>query len=233
MTALHGFLGLPSDWDQVACASGAHKPDWTSILAEIPVTPGEADLFSLAGELNRATTGDVLLGYSMGGRIALHMLLAEGGERWRKAIIVSAAPGLANPAERMARLDADGRWARRFRIDPWDEVVADWNGQAVFATDAVNPLARGERQFDRLQLSRALLRGSVSRQEDLRPRLAELDVAILWVAGERDSKYAELARECAALNPRFRCAIVPGAGHRVPWTGTEKFCAEVQGFLAE
>lgn len=227
MTCLHGFLGLPSDWDVLPCTADAHKVDWMPVLAGLPGKPLGPRLPDLAKALNAQVPGGVLMGYSMGGRIALHMLLAEGGEMWRSAIIVSASPGLGSSAERLARFNADGLWARRFRSEPWDSIVSAWNEQAVFATDNATPRARHEFEFDRKRLALTLLRGSVGRQADLREDLAALHIPILWLAGERDAKYAALARECATLSPRFRCEILPGAGHRAPWTSSSAFCEAI------
>ena len=234
MTALHGFLGLPADWDSIPCTARAEKPDWMPMLAALPGGPGDSALPDLARMMNRSDLcpprAELLLGYSMGGRIALHMLLAPGAERWGRAIIVSASPGLSNPSERMPRLESDGEWARRFRHDPWEDVVSAWNSQPVFATDGANPLPRREAEFDRDDLWLALLRGSIARQEDLRPQLKVLQTPVLWLAGERDAKYAALALECAALNPNFRCTLIPAAGHRLPWTAPDAFERAIADF---
>ena len=232
MTALHGFLGLPSDWDGLPCTAGAHKVDWMPVLAGLPGLR-EPALAALAEALNSMVPGDVLLGYAMGGRIALHMLLSEGGEKWRKAVVVSASPGLATGVERAARFNADQRWARRFFSESWETVASAWDEQTVFTTDGPNPLMRQEAEFDRKHLALALMRGSVGRQSDLRGKLGVLNIPVLWIAGERDAKYAALARECASLNRRFRCEILPDAGHRAPWTAPKAFCASVGAFLAE
>src|SRR5205085_504342 len=66
---------------------------------------------------------DVLLGYSMGGRFALEMLIA--GAEFDRAVIVSA--GLNLEEGREERRARDEAWARRFESDPWDDVMRDWN----------------------------------------------------------------------------------------------------------
>ena len=94
-------------------------------------------------------------------------------------------------------------------------------------------MRRDEDEFDREELACALERGSVGLQEDLRPALRRLDVPVLWIAGEQDEKYAELAKECAALNPRFEARILEGVGHRAPWTGTQEFQNAVKEWIEE
>lgn len=214
MTALHGFLGLPSDWNAVFPEGVIQAPAWLPMLHRV------CGLKALASSLSENAGGDVLVGYSMGGRVALHMLVDDGA-RWRRAVIVSASPGLLTEAEREARAAHDRRWAERFRHDAWERVLEDWEAQAVFAGEPRLP--RNERDFDRAQLAAALEKGSVGIQEDLRSALRELQIPVLWVAGERDEKYAAIARECAALNPNFEVRILAGAGHRAPWSATDQF----------
>ena len=215
MTALHGFLGRGADWDDVLPGSWS-RPDW------LPLFDSAASLEDVASNLNQTAEGDVLLGYSMGGRIALHMLIADP-QRWRRAVIVSASPGITE-SERPSRLANDQRWAQRFRTDDWDAVIADWNAQPVFSQDPPDRLPRRELDFDRELLARALVVGSVANQRDLREDLARLQVPILWIAGAKDAKYASLAQECAALNPIFSNRTLD-AGHRVPWGNVAEFQA--------
>ncbi len=256
MTTLHGFLGRPEDWDGVlgdewikpgwlarfeeegATGAGGGSPPLTRASIDSRVTaaraiglhPWHPTLDTIAAALNRETTGDVLLGYSMGGRIALHMLLQEPG-RWRRAVIVSASPGHLSDAAREARIENDRIWAERFLRDDWDAVVADWNAQGVFAHDPPDRLPRKEGDFDRIALAAALVLGSVARQRDLRPELETLNVPILWLAGAQDAKYAALAEECAALNPRFTATVLPHVGHRAPWGDPAAFRAAVDDFI--
>ena len=73
------------------------------------------------------TPFDVLVGYSMGGRLALQALI--DGAPFDRAVIISAGLNLEeNRDERRAR---DEAWARRFESDPWDEVIRDWNAQSA------------------------------------------------------------------------------------------------------
>lgn len=225
--ALGGFLGRPDDWD-VVLDTNWQRLDWMQYL---PASDANEWLLALANNLENVGQGEVLLGYSMGGRIALHLLIQKP-ERWRAAVIVSASPG-PKAGEDPARADRDAAWAARFRSEPWDSVLADWNAQSVFAHDPPDRLERSEALYDRARLAEVLANGSVARQADLRPRLDSLGVPILWVAGERDAKYASLATECAALNPRFSLAIIPEAGHRAPWGNPVDFRTALDTFLKQ
>jgi hypothetical protein len=98
ITCIAGFLGTPRDYD---------------FLRE--------EGFDIAVASRPPMEGDVVLGYSRGGRLALEAL--AGGARYRKAVIVSS--GLNLETGREERRARDEAWARRFERDPWDEVLRD------------------------------------------------------------------------------------------------------------
>lgn len=166
-----------------------------------------------------ATEGDVLLGYSMGGRLALRMLERD---RFTKAVIVSA--GLNAPdVDRHAR---DEEWARRFESEDWTSLTTAWNAQPVFGGHSLD---RREEDYDRAELARQLREWSPAVLPP--PRLEAIETPILWVAGERDAKYVDVARRAVARLPHAELWICPDAGHRVPWEQTDAFVDRLRGFL--
>lgn len=160
---------------------------------------------------------DIIIGYSMGGRRALAQ-----AHRFRQAVVVSA--GLNAPDE--ARRAHDEEWARRFESDDWSSVMRDWNAQPVFGGHTIE---RREEDYDRGELARALREWSPAILPP--PRLEEIATPILWVAGERDAKYVEVARHATARLANAELWICPGAGHRVPWEQPERFVARLRDFL--
>jgi 2-succinyl-6-hydroxy-2,4-cyclohexadiene-1-carboxylate synthase len=188
IVALHGFLGLPSDWDFLRDEFEVEAID--VFREDIP------------------HEGDVLLGYSLGGRLALQALLA--GARYERAVLVSTRVSDAEPDRR----DRDEAWARRFESDDWEPLLRDWNAQPLFGGHA---LPRGERDFDRAVLAQTLRERSPAVLPPVAERLGELDLPILCIAGERDPKYVAEACRAVALLPHAELAIVEDAAHRVPW----------------
>ena len=201
---LSGFLGLPSDWDFLP---------WP----------------------HSATEGDVLLGYSMGGRLALELLESQwrtgtpacpprrrDRDTFTKAIIVSA--GLNAPDdERRAR---DEEWARRFESEEWTSLMRAWNAQPVFGG---HELPRREEDYSRAELARQLRELSPAVLPP--PRLESIDTPVLWIAGERDTKYVDIARTAVARLPTAELWICPNAGHRVPWEQRDAFIERLRAFL--
>jgi len=193
ITCLHGFLGSPRDWDFLRDAGFDIE---TPPLDAIP------------------EQGDILLGYSLGGRLALHALLA--GANYNRAILVSTGLGIEDEAARAARRASDEAWARRFESEDFDSVMADWNAQPVLAGPALD---RTRDDCD----PRALREWSSGALPPVASRLHELTIPTLWIAGARDAKYLAEAHRAASLAPNARVVIVEKAGHRVPWEQPAEF----------
>lgn len=195
--ALHGFLGLPTDWDFLKPAGFDVV---TPLLDDIP------------------KRGDTLLGYSMGGRLALHALL--DGARYERAVIVSTGLGIEGEEARARRRRADEKWARHFETQEWHRVMRDWNAQSVFGG---HEATRREEDFDRHELARMLRQWSPAVLPPLAPRLHEIDIPVLWIVGERDEKYVAERERAVSLLKNAELWVCPGAGHRVPWEQPVRF----------
>jgi 2-succinyl-6-hydroxy-2,4-cyclohexadiene-1-carboxylate synthase len=166
-----------------------------------------------------ATDGDVLMGYSMGGRLALQLLERQ---TFNAAVIISA--GLNAPEE--ARKQRDEEWARRFESEEWSSLMRAWNAQEVFGGHVVD---RREEDFDRAELARQLREYSPAVLPP--PNLESIETPILWIAGERDARYVEIARRAVARLPHAELWICPDAGHRVPWEQPDALVSRLRAFL--
>jgi 2-succinyl-6-hydroxy-2,4-cyclohexadiene-1-carboxylate synthase len=203
---LHGFLGRGADWDFLRHAG---------FDIRAPSLFGGDSLDDL-----HPAADDILLGYSMGARLALHLLQTHPVAG---AVLVST--GVDIPA--VGRRELDQTWALRFESEPWQSVVEAWNAQPVFGGRA-NPLVRNESDYDRHALAAALRQWSPA---VLRMSLHGVAVPTLWIAGEEDAKYAAAARRAAEQLPGAQLWICPGAGHRVPWEQPERFIERLRAFL--
>jgi 2-succinyl-6-hydroxy-2,4-cyclohexadiene-1-carboxylate synthase len=170
-------------------------------------------------------SADVLMGYSLGGRLALHALLQEP-QRWRGAIIVSAHPGLVDAEERQKRYKQDCLWAQRFRQESWQELMTAWNQQPVLQTSCYHFL-RHEKDYQRETLAYVLEHASLGLQNDLRPLLSKIEVPILWITGADDILHHVIDFK----HPLSSCTQIIHAGHRVPWDQPHLFEICVQEFL--
>ena len=212
IVALHGFLGLPRDWDFLREAG-----------FDVYVIPSRED-----GEGSPAgggflaalgmTHGDVLLGYSMGGRLALQALL--NGAKYDRAVFISTRV--------TATTETREEWAQRFERDDWSTLMRDWNAQPLFGGHS---LPRREEDFDRRELARQLREWSPAVLPAPLPRLHEIEIPTLWIAGARDAKYVAEAELAASRAPNATLEIVDGAAHRVPWEKPHAVVAALRRFL--
>lgn len=234
---LHGAFGMASDWRGLAgsiAKSGISSRAvdlWRFLENGLPLTEfGKALNGDAGGDVFRGT-GRSLLGYSMGGRLALHALL-EKDHPWQAAVIISAHPGLENENDRVARITSDATWATRALTESWPALLAAWNAQPVFSgTPPPDPQAANRLAQHRREIARSFVDWSVGAQALLWERLPEISVPVLWIAGENDMKFRALAERAAALMPTASLAIAPGAGHRVPWEAPVWFADQVAQFL--
>jgi 2-succinyl-6-hydroxy-2,4-cyclohexadiene-1-carboxylate synthase len=157
----------------------------------------------------------VLVGYSMGGRIALHAALREP-DRIAALALVGVSAGIEDLAEREARRLADESLANWMEQHTIEEVVERWEGQPVFATQSEELRARqrpGRLSHDPSRLADLLRSAGQGAIPPVWDRLHELHCPVLLVAGELDRRYAEAAHRMAERIPDARVRIVPGAGH--------------------
>lgn len=222
LVLLHGFAGTGHAWDAVVAALDAERyraiaPDLRGHGSSAQARPVDfeavaADVLALAPE--RFT----LAGYSMGGRIALHVALAAP-ERVQRLVLVSATAGIEDEPARAQRRDADERLAGEIERDGLDAFADRWLAGPLFADDPpeARRLARTDiARNDQAGLAAALRGIGTGAMEPLWDRLGELTMPVLVVAGEHDAKFVTLAERLAAALPRARLAVVPGAGHALP-----------------
>ncbi len=235
---LHGAVGLAGDWrglaKQLAVSGiGTRAVDLWRFLdcCPMPLTDFSKALNADASGGVFRGSGRALLGYSMGGRMALHALL-ENDHPWQAAVIVSAHPGLENENGRAARRAHDAGWATRALTGNWQQFLDAWNAQPVLANTTIrDPQASGRLMQRRREIARSFVDWSLGAQEPLWDRLGEISIPVLWIAGENDLKFRALAEKACALIPKATLAIAPAAGHRVPWEVETWFAEKASGFL--
>ena len=164
----------------------------------------------------------VLLGYSLGGRLALHACIHRP-DLWQGVVVVGADPGLGSSEEKNQQFTRDRNWADRLKKEPLEELVREWDEQPVFC-GIENSAPRNLEELDPIQLSQQFEVFSKGLQQNLVPALSELkNPPVLFLAGEKDKKYQQIGDELAELCPVVESRWVEDSGHRVPWENPESF----------
>jgi len=208
--ALHGNVGSTKDFDLLFGEESILPVNLWS-MAHLSLPEVAKELKKLVADNSENERG--LLGYSMGGRIALQALGADP-DFWDFAIIISAHPGLPNLNEREERKRRDQQWADLIRSDGWEAFLEQWNAQDVLA-DGMASLYQADLEVEKQNIATGFENWSTGCQEDLRPQLANYNGRVVWMVGERDEKFRRIGEEMAELMPNCRLVIVPDCGHRV------------------
>lgn len=177
----------------------------------------------------------VLVGYSMGGRLALYLALRHP-QRCAGLLLESASPGLGETAEREMRRRSDEEKAVRLESGDLAGFLYDWYRQPLFASlsrheGLVEAVIEARSHNDPAELARSLRGMGAGTQPSLWEKLAELRIPALVVAGDLDGRYAGIAARMASHNPRIRSAIVTGVEHNVRLEAPGAYLALLENFL--
>ncbi|HSZ70553.1 MAG TPA: alpha/beta fold hydrolase [Solirubrobacteraceae bacterium] len=216
---LHGFAGTRRAWDGMIAALDHER--YRPLALDLP---GHGDAahaerpITFAGCVERVLARGperfVLCGYSMGGRVALHVALAAP-ERVTRLVLVSTSAGIADTAARERRQQADRALADELERMPFEDFIERWRTQPLFADEpaAVGAHARADHRRNRPAALAAALRGiGTGAMQSLWSRLGELEMPVTVVVGERDHRYRELGARMVELIPHAELVILAG-GH--------------------
>lgn len=231
---LHGFTHTGRSWDAVVAALG---PRWHVVAPDIRGHGRSSDaepvtLTAVVEDISAlAPQTFTLAGYSMGGRIALHVALALGAGV-RRMVLIGASPGIADPTEREERREADERLAADIDRSTAEGFARRWAATPVLAGQPPRVASAAHR--DRLRntprgLARALRGLGTGALPPVWDRLGELQMPVTLVVGERDRKFQTVAERMAAAIPDARVKIVTGAGHAAHLEAPDVMAAQIAG----
>jgi 2-succinyl-6-hydroxy-2,4-cyclohexadiene-1-carboxylate synthase len=182
-----------------------------------------------------AADAPVLVGYSLGGRLALRAALRSPGS-FAGVVLVGSTAGIDEGPLRAARVEADEKLASWMEAMPIEDIVSLWERQPLFA-DQSESLVEAQRPGRLSQDPRSLaLLLRTTGQGTLEPvwhELPALQVPLLAIAGARDDGYSAAAKRIAQAAPRARAAIVEDAGHAAHLQRPEEVARLITEFVEQ
>lgn len=259
LVVIHGFLGSGASMVPLVEALDAHGVLAGRRVVSVDVVghgrsdaPSTAEPYTMERVVEQlravldATTGpdaavaapvDVV-GYSMGGRIALALALAHP-QRLRRLVLVGATAGIEDPAERSARRDGDAELAAFVELQGIDAFVDRWEQLPIFATQLGLPhetrarVRAGRAAQHPTGVANSLRGTGTGSMEPMWERLATLAVPTLVIAGALDTKYVEIGARLAHELPAARFLAIADAGHAAHLERPEATAAAVGEFLGD
>ncbi len=243
LVALHGFMGQGDDWEFLV-----HHMRFplNFLLIDLPghgasriganesLSPDHF-LHQMNILIDHLGLSEIhLLGYSLGGRLALQWALRYP-ERLQSLILESTNPGIADTEARRKRLKADEKLSAKLLSQDFERFLTDWYRQPIFGNLQNHPnfktLLQRRLQNDVRQLSRALKAFSVGRQPSLWTQVGHFSHPVLVICGALDEKYRRITHTLQEQNPHLQIRVAVNSGHTVHFENPEWFAQTVQFFL--
>jgi 2-succinyl-6-hydroxy-2,4-cyclohexadiene-1-carboxylate synthase len=241
---LHGFMGDGKDWADIIRRLKGH---YYCITIDLP-GHGKTKIGSGKKPYTMCETAKkviylldeisikqcVIVGYSMGGRLALYLVLRYP-ERFRQGVLESASPGLQEKAERLSRIGHDHRIASALETTPLDLFLDQWYAQPIFESlkqhpDFYNLLEKRKKNAPD-GLARSLRDMGAGIQPSLWMRLKRNRIPLLLLTGEKDPKFGSIAHRMERMCPYAKVHTMSGCGHNIHFEKPSAFCASLRAFI--
>ncbi len=241
---LHGFLGNGKDFNTVISLL-SEKFDCLAVDL-----PGHGNTQVKGGDefytLSNTAKGLIqwledlqiqqcfLVGYSMGGRLALYLALYYP-QYFQKVILESASPGLKTAKERSQRYLSDLRLAEELEQQNLEDFLIRWYEKPLFKTfkshsNSESILAR-RLQNNPTELAKSLRWMGIGNQPSLWEKLSQTQIPLLLLVGGLDEKFITINQEMANLCSTAQLEIIPDCGHNIHIENPQQWVKVVQGFL--
>ncbi|MGV0026572.1 2-succinyl-6-hydroxy-2,4-cyclohexadiene-1-carboxylate synthase [Phormidesmis priestleyi] len=236
---LHGFLGSGEDFagivpqfDRFCCLCidlpGHGK---TQVVGDYSLASTAHAIVALLDRLNIPKT--VLVGYSLGGRLAL-LLALQFPDRFPQTILESASPGLKTEAERAIRREQDDKLSDRLTSD-FPKFLSEWYDQPLFRSLKQHPnfaaMYQHRLENNPVELAKSLRNLSTGRQSSLWSTLERYEQPLLLMVGERDRKFVSINQEMAARCQTAQLKILVNTGHNLHLEDPQAFTMHINQFL--
>ena len=228
---VHGFTQTGKSWTTAAQAIG----DSTNTFVDAP-DHGESQGVSLSlqetgDELADIAFGKVLVGYSMGARMALHAAI-QHPYAMTGLVLVSGTPGIEDDSERAARVKADEELASRIESIGTSAFIQEWIRQPLFAKSKFSEEEIQDRSRNTpTSLATSLRKCGTGQQDSLWSQLQEINIPVLLICGARDEKFTEIAQRMNQAIPRSTLRVLDKAGHNAHLDQPEAFAQAVNWWL--
>ncbi|MEH2237496.1 2-succinyl-6-hydroxy-2,4-cyclohexadiene-1-carboxylate synthase [Nostoc sp.] len=246
---LHGFMGNINEFDE---AIKLLSDDFDYLTIDLPghgktQVLGEDEYYTMANTAHALIKlldelkipKCFLVGYSMGGRLALYLTL-HFPERFHKVVLESASPGLPTEAERLERIKLDTqigkKLIRSFEKSDFADFLSNWYNQTIFGYIKNHPeydrMLESRLQNNPKELDKSLRFMGTGCQPSLWQKLQVNKIYMLLLTGEYDEKFIDINTEMAKKCEFAQLRIISNVGHNIHFENTLVFVENIKDFLS-
>lgn len=241
---LHGFTGSGSDYSIVADHLKQRRPliapnfpDYRSKPSADEIT-WDSTLSILDSLIEETVEGRpcVLVGYSMGGRIALQYAM-HNHSRLKGLVLIGATPGIEDAALTAERLKQDNDLADKLTDQTLDDFLTYWLNQPILKSQEAiaepyrNRMLEERHKLSLESLSKFLQTLGTGTMPSVWHRLKQLAIPTLLVTGEQDLKFTGIAQRMVSQIPGSEHAIIKDSGHSACFEQPSAFTEQLEAFV--
>ena len=224
---LHGFLGSSNDWHETIALL---KDDFHCITIDLPghgssvtTANSRSNGFDHCHQLITNILDDLsikqytLIGYSLGGRIALDYARTQNDPRLTALLLESSHTGLLDEQAKERRFIHDHSWAKKFATQHIIDTLDEWYDQDVFSdlSEREKEIIINQRSDNYgVPVANTLLATSLGKQINALPYLQQTDLKIHYCFGEKDKKFKDVSAQLNNL-AHVNCVQFDQAGHNI------------------
>ena len=175
-----------------------------------------------------------LVGYSMGGRLALYLTI-HFPQYFHRVVLESASAGLSSAEARSDRLAKDLQIATKLETGDFRLFLENWYQQSIFANLRSHPhfaqMLEQRLNNSPAQLSRSLRNLSTGMQPSLWEKLSENEIPLLLIAGELDPKFVQINQQMQKLCKFSQLEVIPSCGHNIHFESPNLFIEKIKTFF--
>jgi 2-succinyl-6-hydroxy-2,4-cyclohexadiene-1-carboxylate synthase len=245
---LHGFTGCAEDWFPVF----EQMPDKYNYIAmdivghgksDVPGSPSKYNIESIISQIKFVkdyfTPNKIfLLGYSMGGRIALSYASVYPDDL-KGLILESASAGIKNDEERQKRYDEDLKLAEFIETHTVEEFIEMWNDQELFNTqrrfsnDKLKKIKKKKALGSKIGYANSLKGFSTGIMPPVHDKLKKIPLKVLLITGDLDTKFTGINARLAKRFFKAKHKIVRNSGHNTHLEESKRFVEIVLNYLGQ
>ncbi|BAU65014.1 hypothetical protein STA3757_23930 [Stanieria sp. NIES-3757] len=241
---LHGFMGDRFDFDRVIALLAPH---FSFLTVDLP-GHGKTKVIGAESNYTMPNTAQALIellqinqinkcflvGYSLGGRLALYLTLYFP-EYFYKVALESASPGLENEEEREQRIQLDLQIAAELESTDFSFFLNKWYSNSLFESFKKHPdfnqAIQTKLTNNPTELAKSLRNISTGLQPSLWQNLKQNRIPLLFLVGELDQKFVLINTKMTKLCPNSQLKIIKNSGHNIHFENPVEYAQAIKDFF--